>query len=95
MVSFEFTELTNFTLDPDNIGGDHVDGFGHYHLYVDVVDDDHHLLESGMSPDTFSFADAIADVAPGAHSLIVKVHKNDHSEYTTPIEFSIAYTVTE
>ncbi len=95
MVTFQFTELTNFTLDPDNIGGPHVDGFGHYHIYVDMVDADHQLLESGLSPDMFAMEIATEVLAAGAHNLIVKVHKNDHSEYQNPIEFTIPFTITE
>lgn len=93
-VTHTFTLLSNFELDP-NIGGDHVVGFGHFHVYLDVVDDDHELLESATNPDTFVVDLPGETLAPGAHALIIKVHKNDHSEYSTPLQYQIGFTVTE
>lgn len=91
-ITHSFLEMTNFTLDPDNIGGEHVPGFGHYHIYLDTVDPANELLESATSPDTFVL-ELADEITVGEHDLVIRVHKNDHTEYTTPLEIRIKFTV--
>ncbi len=62
---------TNFTFAPQEVGGEHVPGHGHAHIYVDGVKvgrlyGEHHHLGS---------------IGPGEHRLRATLNANTHEEY--------------
>ncbi len=72
VVTSDFTlsvSLENFTLDPDNIGNSHVDGQGHYHVYLDGA----YKVASAES------SVEITGVSSGEHTIEVYLAQNDHA----------------
>ena len=62
---------TNFTFAPEQVGGAHVQGNGHAHLYVDGV-----KVGRPYGPDYH-----VASVEPGERTVRVTLNANTHSEY--------------
>ena len=79
---------TNFTFAPEEVGGAHVPGHGHAHIYVDGVKvgrlyGEHYHLGS---------------IAPGEHTLRATLNANTHEEYAIDgaiVEDSIAFVVAD
>ncbi len=77
---------TNFTFAPEEVGGEHVPGHGHAHIYVDGVKvgrlyGEHYHLGS---------------IAPGEHTLRATLNANTHEEYAVGgaiVEDSISVVV--
>lgn len=92
-VTATFT-LTNFTFNHEAIGMAHVEGEGHYHVYLDTAEEANELLVSGMNPGTIPIMLEGSEITQGPHSLVFRVHKNDHTEFSDPIEFNVAFLVT-
>ena len=63
-------DVADFILDPDNFGGTNVDGYGHYHVYVDGV-----YTTASADPSTWLYRQA-----PGEHIIGVVLADNDHTE---------------
>lgn len=56
-----------------NIGGSHVEGHGHWHLYLDGG-----YLNASCTEDMDV---SLAGVAPGKHALVASLRQNDHNPY--------------
>ena len=77
---------TGFTFSPEEVGGEHAQGQGHAHVYVDGVKEgrvygEHYHLGS---------------VGPGEHTIRVTLNTNTHTEYTIggqTVEHAISVTV--
>lgn len=64
-------DLTNFTLTPENVNGEHVEGEGHAHIYVD-----------GKKLGRLYAADYYLDgLSEGEHEIKVTLNTNDHKDY--------------
>ncbi len=62
---------TNFTFDPEDLGGQPIAGFGHVHLYID------NNLIIMLGPWY-----RIDSLSPGEHTIRVGLFNNDHSAYS-------------
>ena len=86
-------DVTGLTLSEANVGGAHVVGEGHYHVYVDTVDPAQELAVGGADPLTVPFELAANPITAGSHDVVVVVHRNDHTEFSQPIQISLPVTV--
>jgi len=73
----------NFTLDPDGLGTDPVDGEGHYHVLVDGL----YNTASGESSAT------LFGVPPGEHTVRVQLAENNHEDYEPLVFDEVTVTV--
>ena len=64
---------TGFTFDESAVDGDHVDGIGHAHIYVDGV------KVSRIFTDSYQ----LEPLEPGEHQIRVELNSNDHRVYTS------------
>ncbi len=62
---------SNFTFAPQNASGDHVDGEGHAHIYID----DKKITR------LYSNNYYIGDLSEGSHTVKVTLNTNDHKDY--------------
>ncbi|MDE2900247.1 MAG: hypothetical protein OXN15_04390, partial [Chloroflexota bacterium] len=77
---------TGFTFSPEEVGGEHVQGQGHAHVYVDGV------KEGRVYGDYYH----LGSVGPGEHTIRVTLNANTHAEYAVEgqlVEHSISVTV--
>lgn len=58
----------DFELSAEGMGGAHVDGQGHYHVYVDG-----NAVGEGVSPRVL-----VTDLEPGIHEVAIRLFQNDH-----------------
>jgi len=72
-------ETTQFTLDPEALGGDNVEATGHYHVYYDGV-------YAGAEADNTFF---LGGLQPGWHSLKVTLANNDHTELVPEVSDAV------
>jgi hypothetical protein len=64
-------ETDNFTFAPESASGDHVEGEGHAHLYVDGV-----KITRLYATDYY-----IGELSEGEHTITVTLNTNDHQDY--------------
>lgn len=83
-------EVSNFTLDPDNYGGDKIDGHGHFHVYLDQISDGTKLVGSGETP---AFVRMPVTTTLGDHTLIVTLQNNDHSDVEPAVRYEYPVSV--
>ncbi len=79
-------EVTNFTITPQNVNTEHVDGEGHLHLYID----------GERKGRLYGLNTHLAGLDPGTHEIAVDLSANDHSTYLdgdTPISASTTVEV--
>ena len=77
-----------FTLAPENVNGDHVEGEGHAHIYVDGV-----KISRVYTP-----WHHLRSLTPGEHEIRVTLNSNSHQEYTiggTKVEAVTQYSYQE
>jgi hypothetical protein len=79
-----------FELDQENYEGVNIDRHGHWHAYLDQIGDAYLLTASALAMDRVTIPAAATE---GPHNLIFKLHNNDHSPYTPPVEQTIPITV--
>ena len=79
---------TGFTFAAENVNGDHVDGEGHAHVYVDGV-----KITRVYTPWVY-----LGDIGPGEHEIRVTLNANHHPEYAwngRVVEATTSITVPE
>lgn len=79
---------TGFTFTPEEVGGEHVQGHGHAHVYVDGV------KEGRVYGEHYH----LGPVGPGEHTIRVTLNANTHAEYSVGghmVEHSISVTAPE
>lgn len=81
--------VTNFTLQPP--GGSNATGVGHYHIYLDSTTPagSYIVVDSSTTPNI-----TIPPTTPaGAHTLIISLRNNDHTELSPPVQSTVGITV--
>lgn len=81
---------TNFVVDTPMPTGMAVEGHGHYHLFLDSLDDPNYSAGAALErpyplPRT---------LAPGPHTVIVQLMYGDHTPYDPPATARVDFTVT-
>ncbi len=77
--------IANFTLDSADYGGPAIPGFGHVHFYLDG--------STTLYGTSVTNAFDTGQLAPGAHTILIELHNNDHSLVTTtghPFGFNLS-----
>ena len=64
-------QTENFTFSPQNASGDHVDGEGHAHIYID----------GKKITRLYSHNYYLGELSEGEHSIRVTLNTNDHKDY--------------
>jgi hypothetical protein len=66
-----YFDIENFTFAPKNASGEHVDGEGHAHLYIDGT----------KITRLYSTSYYIGELTEGEHTVTVTLNTNDHKDY--------------
>jgi hypothetical protein len=74
-------EISNFTLDPDNVGGEAAPCMceGHWHLSVDGT-----YVDAVTTAD-YTFEQSTLSLEPGLHTVEARLVQNDHAEVEPPV----------
>jgi archaeosine-15-forming tRNA-guanine transglycosylase len=71
---------TNLTISAENYGGDHVDGEGHAHVYVDGE-----KIAGLKSTDPY----VVEGLTAGKHEIKIELQQNNHDSYTVSEVFEV------
>lgn len=81
---------TNFVVDTPMPTGMAVEGHGHYHLFLDSLDDPNYSAGAALErPYPLP-----RNIAPGPHAVIVQLMYGDHTPYDPPATARVDFTVT-
>lgn len=81
---------TGFVVDTPMPTGSAVEGHGHYHLFLDGLDDPNYSAGAAFErPYPLP-----RDLAPGPHAVIVQLMYGDHTPYDPPATARFDFTVT-
>jgi plastocyanin len=85
-------KVTNFILDPANIGKANKPGYGHYHIYIDDKKGLDYLAAGANGKVTLRIP---SDLSDGEHTLRISLRNNDHSALSPVVEDKVKIQVSK